>query len=1332
MTNIATAAPEPASPSQRPYPHTLFANLARPYIAPGPAKSDRLGAAFDIETDGLFDTATKAHCLVIAELDSDRVYEYGPEQIETGLAHLARFDFLIGHNISGFDLPLLRRLYNWAPAPGYTVIDTLVVARLILPHLGDLDKEIKARTDVSLGKKLHGRFSLEAWGARLGMPKVGADITDWSTWTPEMQARCVGDTLLCKTLWRFLKPDGCSQDAVALEHRVAAICDRITADGVPFDTVAAGDLYQEWTARRGALEPQLQQQFPGTNLNSRAQLGALLEARGWVPEQRTEKTGQPKIDDDLLETLPELYPEFAGLAEHYIIGRRLGQLAGGDKAWLKHIGKDGRVHGAVVHIGTPHSRAAHFGPNLAQVPNPKKGGAFAAECRALFRASNDWVFVACDQSNLQDRGYAHYLFDFDGGAYAKAFLEGKDQHWESTAVALGFIADGTERDKNSKLHTALREGAKRFRYAFLYGCGAEKAGRIIHDTTRAAQQIDSGSGLSQQLFGTSGRPNQALLKKVGGDARNKFMDANPGLRKLRNRLEAYARKYACLPGLDGRRVPVRALYSALNFIVTSSEAIICKRWLAQTHDELCARFRYGWDGDVVLVLWIHDEIVACCRPEIAEQVGEIMVRHAKEAGTFYNFKVPLEADYKIGHSWAGEPAAESTPKAETSTPKTGVEIPAPGSVADNSDGNINADDADSDADLDVDLDVGGPGADANSRPAGATDELAAMLDGAQAEQQDESAPWYEGDANCPGGDSQSSAGSRAGATTGNGHDHSADDYPHGERHAGREIAFYIYRDARNQPYLGIRKMSGAGRAQYPQFHWVGNGWKSGKPNGPKIPYRLPELLAAPRGAAVYIPEGEKDAETLAALGLIATTNPEGATPIKAKVSKWVPELNKWFSGVQRAYILANNDDVGWKFAREKARALEAIIPDIRMVRFPDVPQGEDVTYWLKSLGHTKEELLARCEAVPQWQSAELESVRASEVKKRAITWLWLNRFAIGKIGIIAGLPDEGKGQLLCYIAARITRGLEWPNGEGCSRQGNVIFLSAEENPNDSLAPRLEAAGANLNHIYFINMVRDHDEKTGQPRKRMFSLVSDLEKLRRKITEVGDVVVLLIDPISAYLGIGEVDSYRDTDVRAALGPLKDLAEEMRVSIITVMHFNKKVDITNALLRVSNSMAFVGLPRHAYGVIADVENMRKLFVRAKNNDAAEADNQTLAYHFDVREVGFDSELGKPIRAPFIVWEPGYVDITATEAMQAASENKSPGGRDKAKQFVLDLLIDGSEIPTTEIKGAAEANGLSWRTINRAKDELKKDGYDIIVDKDRAARDGKWFWKLAQKGL
>src|SRR5262249_932607 len=91
---------------------------------------------------------------------------------------------------------------------------------------------------------------------------------------------------------------------------------------------------------------------------------------GWIPEERTEKTGRAKITDELLETIPQLYPEFASLADYHILKRRIAQLSKGKKAWRKNVSKDGRLHGGVVHIGTPHSRAAHFGPNLEQVPNP--------------------------------------------------------------------------------------------------------------------------------------------------------------------------------------------------------------------------------------------------------------------------------------------------------------------------------------------------------------------------------------------------------------------------------------------------------------------------------------------------------------------------------------------------------------------------------------------------------------------------------------------------------------------------------------------------------------------------------------------------------------------------------------------------------------------------------------------------------------------------------------------------------------------------------------------------------------------------------------------------
>ena len=260
---------------------SIFARIAARYIMPAGAEpvSGR-GVIFDTEADALLDAATVNHCIGVADRDSDRADEYGPDQIPAALEHLARADCLIGHNIQGYDLPLLRRLHGWAPKPGCVILDTVIASRLILPGISEIDDQVAAMGGPKLGAKLRGTHKLEAWGIRLGVPKVGADIEDYSKWTPELQARCVGDVKLCKLLYRFLQPAGYSAPALALEHRTAAICDEITAAGVPFDPVAAEELRQKWDARRAELELPLLLQFPGTNLNSRAQIGALLESRG--------------------------------------------------------------------------------------------------------------------------------------------------------------------------------------------------------------------------------------------------------------------------------------------------------------------------------------------------------------------------------------------------------------------------------------------------------------------------------------------------------------------------------------------------------------------------------------------------------------------------------------------------------------------------------------------------------------------------------------------------------------------------------------------------------------------------------------------------------------------------------------------------------------------------------------------------------------------------------------------------------------------------------------------------------------------------------------------
>ena len=225
------AAPIPAA---RPYARALFTQLARRFIMP--AEATRASALiFDLEADGLLATVTKVHCIVILDLGDDRVHEYGPGEIARALAHLARADTLIGHNVLSYDLPVLRKLYGWSPPAACRIVDTLVAGRLILPNLGDVDAEVAARAKDAAFGRLRGGQSLEAWGVRLGAAKIGAELADWSEWSPEIQARCVGDVGINERLWQFLQPHGYPHRALDLEHAVAPICDRITADGAPFD-----------------------------------------------------------------------------------------------------------------------------------------------------------------------------------------------------------------------------------------------------------------------------------------------------------------------------------------------------------------------------------------------------------------------------------------------------------------------------------------------------------------------------------------------------------------------------------------------------------------------------------------------------------------------------------------------------------------------------------------------------------------------------------------------------------------------------------------------------------------------------------------------------------------------------------------------------------------------------------------------------------------------------------------------------------------------------------------------------------------------------------------
>jgi hypothetical protein len=344
-------------------------------------------------------------------------------------------------------------------------------------------------------------------------------------------------------------------------------------------------------------------------------------------------------------------------------------------------------------------------------------------------------------------------------------------------------------------------------------------------------------------------------------------------------------------------------------------------------------------------------------------------------------------------------------------------------------------------------------------------------------------------------------------------------------------------------------------------------------------------------------------------------------------------------------------------------------------------------------------------------SDKLVTAAAIDLEMCGVDWLWPGRFARGKFGLIAGLPDMGKGQIAAFLAAAVTAGIPLPCDEGTAPQGNVIWFNAEDGARDTVLPRLIAAGADLKRVHFVNSARVGG------RDQMFSLITDLHLLRKEIECIGNVVLVIIDPVSAYLGVGKVDGRSATDVRGVLTPLKDMAEELHVAVIGVAHFNKKDDIKSALLRVSDSIAYVAAARHVYAVLDDPEDKNsKLFVKAKNNLAR--DDKALRYGMGVKTVGHDTRLGVEITAPIIVWHPKHVEITANEAMAAAGGTTA---KREAREFLLERLEAGPR-KGDELIEEAKQEGIAKRTLDRAKKDL-----GIKSWKECGKVGGDWFWEL-----
>lgn len=621
---------------------------------------------FDIETNDINASERVIHSLVILCVETGEMWSCCDEENYTSLRGAKRLtlaagirllddvvkigDIIIGHNIIKFDTKEIYKVYPVGPWPITQVRDTLTISRLIWP-------EIKTQVDFGLFKKgvqlgpLMGRHNLEAWGLRLRFPKddysdrmVSRGLDPWAAWNPLMQDYCERDVEVTAKLWEVIQKKNYSETAIALEQEFQEAVYWQEKEGIPFDIKEAHKLVAKLSGRREELRRELIGRYPPWykpgkefipkadnkrfgyvknapmttlvleefNPGSRRHLAhVLIKTRQWKPEVFTE-TEQPEVSDDVLTKLAKSgWDECALMAEYLLVEKRLGQISEGKNAWLVMVQPDGHIHGQVITNGAVTGRCTHMKPNLAQTP--RVGSPYGQECRALFHAPPGWKMVGADAAGLELRMLAHYMGLYDGGEYAKVVVEGDVHTLNQQAAGL-----------------PTRNDAKTFIYAFLYGAGPQKLGSIVHPTADEKVQVTAGKKLTR-----------AFLKKT------------PALKKLKEKVAAKAETPGYLIGLDGRRLHIRSQHAALNTLLQSAGSLCVKYATTLLRPRLEERgLIYGRDW--VMVLHIHDEFQLMVRDDerVLKLAGETSVQCIKDAGVFFNLRVPLDGEYKIGSNWA--------------------------------------------------------------------------------------------------------------------------------------------------------------------------------------------------------------------------------------------------------------------------------------------------------------------------------------------------------------------------------------------------------------------------------------------------------------------------------------------------------------------------------------------------------------------------------------------------------------------------------------------------------------------------------------------------------
>ena len=566
----------------------------------------------DVETTAITNLLPDRIFLIVCK-DDKRITYFKEDELDKFGAYIDRYDEFVGHNIIGFDAPVIKKIIGVDLHEKGKVIDTLVLSRLFDPVR-------------------EGGHSLKSFGERLKFGKL--DFKDFSEYSDEMLEYCIRDVELTERVLGYLikhNPDF-SREAIRLEHDIARIITQQENNGFLFDVTKADLLLGKLREKINEIEQKVRERFiplptfvkivkpryrkDGSlstvglnslgqgwenvmgdfsliemkefNLGSRQQIARYLRYFGWKPTKFTEH-GQPIVDEKVLQGITDI-PEAELIKEFLLLQKRIAQV----ESWVEAVAEDGRVHGRVITNGAITGRMSHQSPNMAQVPAVYSP--YGKECRELWVVPEGYKLVGVDASGLELRILSHYMNDKE---YIDAIING-DIHTTNQSLA----------------GLSTRDQAKTFIYAFIYGAGDEKLGAICGGSRNYGKAIKS-----------------------------RFLSRTPALANFRKRVDKATGK-GWLKGIDGRKLRIRNRHSALNTLIQGGGAIVMKKALILLEEQVSKH-----KLNARPVANVHDEFQYEVLETQAEDFGNLAVDSIINAGKELGIRCPLNGEYKYGNNW---------------------------------------------------------------------------------------------------------------------------------------------------------------------------------------------------------------------------------------------------------------------------------------------------------------------------------------------------------------------------------------------------------------------------------------------------------------------------------------------------------------------------------------------------------------------------------------------------------------------------------------------------------------------------------------------------------